>query len=444
VGDFPFTRLETGFAYENSLLTFEGGLLMKVPGGPRWRWQGRLPLQLSLNPWRFSWEDAEMHVLVKAENADLDLLPAFFGELQEATGPLDLTWGPGAIRVHRAGTAYRLQPGLIRLEGDTLAIPEIVLKSQGTMRLSGQVKLAGLSPRWVEAKAVLHNFKALERAGSEVFASGRADLEGPWEKPVLTGSLTLTQGSFRTAFFQRERNEDIVLVRQASAARPGSGRECRSSKPGFYRHLALDLGLTSPEGVWVMSKRMKIKVAGNLKLHKASGEEKVRAKGHLKVKEGSVTLHGREFKVVRGEVDLPGLPGSTPTADLRAVSQISDVTLVVFGRPAHTLTQQQFRTMGEHAVGILGGLTAKKLKEFLGKDIPLVGDIYVQGSMESVGVVKPLTKDLTVSFERKTEPLARDDTNRMRVDYRLNRYLKLESQLGRRNSGADVLFNVDF
>jgi hypothetical protein len=68
----------------------------------------------------------------------------------------------------------------------------------------------------------------------------------------------------------------------------------------------------------------------------------------------------------------------------------------------------------------------------------------VEGSKESLGVAKPLTKDLTVTLERKTEPLSRDDTNQVRMDYRLNRYLKLESQIGRRNSGADVFFNVDF
>jgi hypothetical protein len=61
-----------------------------------------------------------------------------------------------------------------------------------------------------------------------------------------------------------------------------------------------------------------------------------------------------------------------------------------------------------------------------------------------MGIAKPLTKDITVTFERKTSPLYRDDTNQVRLEYKVNKYLSVESQVGRRNSGGDVLFNLDF
>jgi hypothetical protein len=66
------------------------------------------------------------------------------------------------------------------------------------------------------------------------------------------------------------------------------------------------------------------------------------------------------------------------------------------------------------------------------------------GERQAVGVAKPLTKDLTVSFERKFDPLHRDNTEQVVVEYKVNRYLSVESQMGRRNTGADVLFNLDF
>ena len=208
-------------------------------------------------------------------------------------------------------------------------------------------------------------------------------------------------------------------------------------------------------------------------MDKATGDDDLYAKGLLRMKGGTLEVQGREFKVSRGEVHLPGTPGAAVTTTMRAVSKLSDITLIldvhgpvnkpevdlssepplpptdvlaylVFGRPAQALTQQQFRTVGEQVAGVLGGFTAKKLKDFLGKDFPLVGDVYVEGSKESVGVAKPLTEDLTVTLERKTEPLSRDDSNQVRMNYRLNRHLKVESQLGRRNSGADVFFNLDF
>ena len=63
---------------------------------------------------------------------------------------------------------------------------------------------------------------------------------------------------------------------------------------------------------------------------------------------------------------------------------------------------------------------------------------------QTVGVTKPLTKELSVSFERKNNPLYREDTNQVRLEYKVNKYMSLESTAGRRNTGGDVLFNYDF
>ena len=488
VSEFSFTTLKTSFAYQNALLSFDG-LLAEKTGGPRLRWQGKLPLRVSLRPWQWTWEEAELNVLVKGEDTDLAMLTAFSEELEDAQGPLDVVaewrgptrqpqltghirWGPGAFRLRQAGTEYRLQPGVIRLQGSTLTIPAFVLESKGTIRLSGEMTLEGFAPKRIEARAALDDFKALERSGSEAVVSGQVNLQGPWNRALLKGNIILNQGSFRTSYFQTDEHPDITLVRHGKPRKSPTGKKVKGKTPAFFRNLTMDMGLAAPEGFWVRDKRMRLKLAGSLKGEKAPGDDDLTVKGVLPIKEGVVDVHGRDFKVTQGAVDLPGAPGDA-TIKMRAVNKISDVTLIldlhgpvnafeadlssvpplppadilaylVFNRPAQALTQQQFRTMGEQAVGVLGGFTAKKMKEFLGKDFPLVGDVYVQGDMESVGVAKPLTKDITVSFERKTEPLARDDTNQVRMDYRLNRYFKIESQLGRRNSGADVLFNVDF
>jgi translocation and assembly module TamB len=489
VSGFSFTTLETNFAYQDALFTLTGALAEKA-GGPRLRWEGKIPLRLSLHPFQWVWGETDLYVLVRGENAHLAMLPAFIQQVQAAEGPLDLLaewrgpvsrpqltghirWGPGKLRLRIAGAEYRLQPGAIRLQGNTLIIPELNLESGGTARIHGEIGLEGFFPNRLDLKGTFHDFKAVERSGSEVFASGTATLSGPWTGARLQGNLVLTKTTFRTTFFQTGEHDDIVLVQEAKAPQGKKNQAARSGKPGVYRDLTMDVQLAAPEGVWVKSKSLRVKLAGGLKAGKAKGDDAPYAKGFLQVKEGSLDVQGREFKVSRGEVHLPGTPGAAVTTTMRAFSKVSDITLyldirgpvtkpevelssepplppadvlayLVFSRPAQALTQQQFRTMGDQVVGVLGGFTAKKLKDFLGKDFPLVGDVYVEGSREGVGVAKPLTKDLTMTLERKTEPLSRDDTNQVRLDYRLNRYLKVESQLGRRNSGADVFYNVDF
>ncbi|MDI6852899.1 MAG: translocation/assembly module TamB domain-containing protein [Deltaproteobacteria bacterium] len=490
VSEFSFNTLETTFRYQDALLSFTG-LLAEKSRGPRLHWEGALPLNISLQPLNWQWREADVHVLVKGEKADLAMLTAFTPELHEAEGPLDLSaewrgpigqpqltghirWGEGTVHLRRAGRAYRLLPGAIHLRGRTLTIPELALESEGAARLSGEMTFRGFAPDEMNLRGTLQNFKALERAGSEASTSGQFSLTGPWKGALLKGNVNLTKASFSTSFFKTGEHDDIVMVHEADKSAQASGAQAvRNGKPAVYQNLTMDLKMASPEGAWVRSKRLKLKVAGSLNLKKARGHDTIYAQGLLHVKEGTVEVHGREFKVTQGEVHLPGVPDEDVTAAMRGVSKVGDITLVldvygpvnrpevqlssepslppadvlsylVFSRPAQTLTQQQFRSMGEQVAGILGGFTAKKLKDLLGKDFPLVGDVFVQGSEESMGVAKPLTKDLTVSFERKTEPLARDDTNQVRMDYRLNRYFKVESQLGRRNSGADVFFNFDF
>jgi translocation and assembly module TamB len=490
VGGLSFITGETTFAYQDALFTCSGHLAERA-GGPRLRWEGKLPVHLSLKPLRWSWGEADFHFLVRGENADLGMLPALTPEVLEAEGAVDLLaewrgtlsqpsltghirWGPGMLRLRISGAEYGLQPGAVRLQGNALIIPELILESGGTARVSGEITLERFLPKRVEAKAVLQGFKIVERVGSECFTNGAVTLNGPWKGALLKGKLILTQGSFRTTFFQSgEHHDDIVLVREGKVVRAGEVNAIRRAKPAFYQYLIMDVQLASPGGVWVKSKSLNIRVAGDLQVDKASGDSDLYVKGLLQMKGGTVEVQGREFQVSRGEVYLPGTPGAVGTTTMRAVSKASGVTLImdvhgpvnkpevelssepplpptdvlaylVFGRPAQALTQQQFRSMGEQVVGVLGGFTAKKIKDILGKDFPLVGDVYVEGSKESLGVAKPLTKDLTVTLERKTEPLSRDDTNQVRMDYRLNRYLKLESQIGRRNSGADVFFNVDF
>ena len=57
---------------------------------------------------------------------------------------------------------------------------------------------------------------------------------------------------------------------------------------------------------------------------------------------------------------------------------------------------------------------------------------------------KKLGKDITVSYEHKLNPLPGEDFNQIRLDYKFNKHFSAESQLGRKNTGGDIFFNIDF
>lgn len=484
IGEFPFQSLRTSFDWRQGLLHLDGRLEEK-PSGPRLAWEGQIPLRLSLIPLTCSLGDRNLDLKVKGEKASLALLTAV-PQVQSAAGSLDLMahwrgnprhpevsgqvrWGEGTIKLRVAGLPYRLRPGEIRLQNDKISLPELVVESGGTLRLSGDLTLKGFTPDRVKLQGQVQNFLALQREGTQVTANGDLAISGPWEGAQLTGRILIPKATFATSFFEAGPHPDIVLVNKPAAP------ELKTAPDSllFWQNLRADLTLQSAGKVWIRNKDLRVAMQGSLKVIKAPGQDRMAVAGVVRAEEGTIDIHGRTFKVTEGSVTLSDKPGQPGILAGRAVSEMADISLyldisgptskpvvhlssnpplpppdllayLVFGRPAAALSRDEYASVGQQALGILGGISAKKLQEILGKDFPLVGNVTMRSTKETLGVTKPLTKELSVSFERKTNPFYRDDPNQVRLEYKVNKYMSLESTMGRRNTGGDVFFNYDF
>jgi len=474
-GEFAFQSLRLNLTHRGHRLQFSGNLEEKA-GGPRLTGEGFVPLHFSLSPFRLAWGEEDFQVRLRGDRANLSLLTGLTPEIEEARGELDLEalwqgkvgqprltgrvrWGEGAIKLRQSGAAYRLEPGTISLDGDRLNLARLTLVSGGTAMLSGNVTLAGFRPDHLDLRARLDNFKVVLRGGSEATVAGALTLTGPWSAPVLQGRLVAPSGSFHAGIFAADLHEDIVLVRRLPAPGKPPSEPQPPPTPGWNNNLKMDVSLETP-GVWVRDTRLRVLLAGGLRVRKQPGRP-LSVAGQLKPVRGTIEVQGRSFKVVEGVVTLPEKAGATPTLKGKAVHEMREITLVlllsgpvsgpdirldsipplppqdllsylVFGRSAQTLSREEYLKVGPQTAGILAGFTAKRIQEFLGKDFPLLE------------AAAPLTKDITISFERKTNPISREDVNQVRLEYRLNRRFSIESQLGRRNSGGDVLFNLDW
>ncbi len=144
-------------------------------------------------------------------------------------------------------------------------------------------------------------------------------------------------------------------------------------------------------------------------------------------------------------VDVSG-PVNKPQIELSSSPPMPSndlMSYLVFGRPAGDLSQQEFNAE-QQAVGVLGGITASKIQELLGDDFPILGDVTVKSTAGSIGLTKTLAKGVNISVERRTSPTAREDPTTVRLEYRINRHLRLQAEQGQRNTGGDVLFKYDF
>ncbi len=488
-GRLEIRKLTARLEYGGGTLRFTGAL-EESRRGSRLSIVGRLPWRVSLQPFGWRWGEEGLQVILKGENMNLAFLPSVTREVTEADLPIDVQaewrgpvsqpqvegfcrWGEGYLTFRLGGARYQVDPGAGQLRGNTLTIPELIFRSGGEARLQGSIGLEGFLPARLELRGRLQDFKALSRYGSQATGQGTLTLSGPLNDLLVQGQLAITQAIFRPIFFESGTSEDIVLVGQPGGEPERPGNNEGGGPPEFVRNARMHISLEAANNVWVRDKRANIELGGRLLATKAPGDA-VRLKGDLRVLRGTVTVHDKLFTVVEGGVHFPGRAQEFIMVKGRAEHQMEDVKLtmemsgpaakpeirlsslpplppadllsyMVFGQRAASLTKEQYSSVGSQAVGLVGGLTTKKLLDFLGKDFPLLGDIYLKGDAQRLGVGKPLTKDLSISFERNTDPLARfTDTNQVRLEYRIRRGLTIESQVGRRNPGADIFWNFDF
>jgi len=484
--NFAFQSLKTKLNYSDASLDFTGGF-QESPQGVRLSWDGRIPLKLSLSPFRFAPLDEDMDIKLRGAGANLAMLPALTREVKKAEGAIDLQadvrgrltqpqisaqvrWGEGEITLRQAGAPYKLAPGSIRWENDRISIPQLTLTSKGTMRLSGNIELAGFQPQRVTAQVRVDNFKALGKLGSEALVSGGINLRGPWTALVLEGQLTIPQASLNPDLLKEGDGTlppDYVLMCRQKTKK----KTTKIPVPTPYQSMKIAIRLEAPGNVWIIDKMANVELALSI-IIKKKPDEQLLVGGIVRSLKGDITVYGKKFTLEKGIVNLPGVPGQDPYLAARATHKMADATFIVdvsggvnnpkidlssspamppndllsyllFGRPASSLSQGEF-DVSQQAVGVLGGITAQKIQEFLGKDFPILGDVSMTTSSGTIGVVKPLAKGVTLSLEQNLSPQEWEDPVQARLEYRLNRYLSLEAQKGARRTGGDVKFNFEF
>jgi hypothetical protein len=481
----PIRDLTTTLSYQAEQAQMTGYLEIG-PLRSRLIWKGSVPVRLSLIPFAFDLARDGLDLQLRSERVNLSLLTSISREVESAAGPVDLSveargnprqprvsgyvrWSAGSVLLHQAGTPYRLVPGEIRLQGDKIVIPGLVVQSDGTMRLSGEVDLAG-TPQ-AQARLQADNFQLLYRGGNKVWTNGVINLKGPLSALVVKGSLIVPQAQFRPSYFRSGMDPDVILVPQKPKPKAAAG-----TTPAIYRHLRVNVSIDSPGNAWLIDPMGKVELAANLKVKKDPGQE-LALGGQIRSLQGSLDIQERAFTVERAVLLLPGVPGKPMTVDAKAVHEMDEITMVVtvngtlsnpqihmesqpplppadilsylvFGAPAATLTKQQYLALGAQQLGVLGGISSSKLSEILGSTIPFLSGLKIKSGMvagrPTVGVGKEITKNVSVFVGRNLNEERGVYEQQVGIQYKINKHLSVESQIGQRNSGADVFFNYDF
>ena len=485
INNIPIQTLTTTLSYQTEQAQVAGYLEIG-PLHSRLIWKGSVPVKISLLPFAFALAQDGLDLRLHSERVNLSLLTSISKEVQTAEGPLDLVveargnphqprvsgyvrWNAGSLKLRQAGTPYVLAPGEIRLQGDRIVIPGLVIQNDGTIRLSGEILLAGAPQAQLRVQA--ENFLLLDRGGNEVWTNGVIDLKGPFSALVASGQLVVPKAQFRPTFFRSSMEPDVILV----PVKPKPQAEATAA-PAIYRNLRVDVTLENSGNAWLVDPVGKVEMIAHLKIRKDPGQ-KLTMSGEVRALKGTVDIEDRTFTVKRALLLMPGVAGKPITVEGEAVHEMDDITLVlslngtmsnpkirleslpplppadvlsylVFGAPAATLSKEQYMALGAQQLGVLGGISANKLSDILGSTIPFLGGIKVKSGMlggrPTVGVGKDVTKNVSVFAGRNLNEQRGVYEQQVGIQYKVNKHLSVESQVGQRNSGADVLFNYDF
>jgi translocation and assembly module TamB len=472
---FALQSVKTTFTYQENHLSLNGSLNTKEKGVGL-TWSGQVPMHLSLVPYAFNWAQGGMQIVVKGENLNLSLLPQLVKGVENAKGPITLqvkvegtmsnpqasgkvSWGAGNIRLRATGANYQLLPGAINMQGDRITIHQLTLQSEGTATLTGDINLAGYAPADVRARLQFNNFKAIDKLKSEAYVNGTINLDGKYPHLAATGTLSIPKASFTLSFLNvgpTTVNKDVVLVREQAPENTKTSKGKKSSvaaRTDVWKDLRIDIHIRAPRNIRVDDSHAKIEVAVNIDVRKQPGQELIYS-GEIHALHGQVFLAGRTFQVTRGIVTLPPQPGAQPIVNGRiqyesssdvilyaevtgpgnnpkitlggepAISETDWMAYLLYGKPVAYLSREQQSTVS--AAGAFGGLAARVIL----KDL--------------LGMAPSFTKGLTISYQQPNDPLYREDPYQVVISYRINRRISVQSQVGGRNTGGDVLFNFDF
>ncbi|MGO8762774.1 MAG: translocation/assembly module TamB domain-containing protein [Desulfobaccales bacterium] len=485
VKNLPIQTLTTTLNYQAEQAQVAGYLEIG-PLHSRLIWRGSVPVKISLLPFACALAQDGLDLRLHSERVNLSLLTSISKEVQTAEGPMDMMmeargnphqprvsgyvrWSAGSLKLHQAGTPYALAPGEIRLQGEKIVIPGLVLQSDGTIRLSGEILLAGAPQAQVRLQA--ENFLLLDRGGNEAWTNGFIDLKGPLSALVASGRLVVPKAQFRPTFFRSDMEPDVILV----PVKP-KPQDRASVAPVIYRNLRVDIALENSGNAWLVDPMGKVEMLAHLKIRKDPGQKLAMA-GEVRALKGTLDIEERTFTVKQALLQMPGATGKPITVEGSAVHQMEDITLMltvkgtmsnplirleslpplppadvlsylVFGAPSATLNKEQYMALGAQQLGVLGGISANKISEILGSAIPFLGGIKVRSGMlggrPTVGVGKEITNNVSVFAGRNLNEERGVYEQQVGIQYKVNKNLSVESQLGHRNSGADVLFNYDF
>jgi translocation and assembly module TamB len=425
VPDLTLSRVEIDARYTGT--TLDGVLRAWQNDSELVLAEARLPVEISVVgavPRFRLVDDAALGGTIRADSLPLALLTTFAPGVRSGSGYAvadvriqgtaerprfagSLQVHEGSVYVEELGVQFEEIEARISTEGDLVRVDSLSVRSGGLALVSGEILMDDRQQPFVSLAATMNRFQPIRRTNvATVTTSGALNLTGRFPSPVLTGQLTINEGTIQIPNGRRSTpidmaDADVGLIgTDTIAATPG--------QTGLLAGLQVEgLEVTAGEAVWLTAEDTRIQLGGDLLIFR-TGED-MRVYGELQTIRGTYTLRmgpiAREFDIERGRIQFFGTPDLNPALDIVASNRVrvlgtggpqqinilvqvtgtlqqlqieltSDtrpplpeselLSLLIFGRPSHELGEQAGALAQEIFIQeLLGGAVLGPLEQAL-------------------------------------------------------------------------------
>ena len=401
------------------------------------------------------------------------------------SGPIQLQQGNISIKkLRQAFSDITLD---LQLEPQRIRLSELVVHSgEGQLAGKGAIALNQYQIGDIDLTFDAQRFRVIDTREYRAALSGQVRCFGSLEQPQVTGDLTVIDTTLRpdlallkdgpavpdpTITVVKSAEELLPPSRKAVEEKGKNGEDRGVAHPGFYEKLAVAVGISIPRNTWVHMTEGSIELMGQVQARKAPQDELV-LDGTVETVRGWIAVQGRKFQLEKGVVTFTGgapidpsldivarytLPdylvdveiggsGTSPTVAFRsepALEQADILSLLVFGKPANALSDQQKTTLQSQAVQALAGTVASDLRQALAEKLGIENlelDVGDNPSQSKVGIGKYIAPGVFVSTSQQLGG-GNAQGRGVTIEYQLNDAWQLKaSTTARGNNGVDILW----
>lgn len=401
---------------------------------------------------------------------DLDLTAG--GELERPVLSGRAAVNNGAFVVEATGQPVEAIEVVVNVAGRRLTVQKATMVSRGSLSLSGGVVLPLGGPGSVDLRLASDGFLVALGTWGQVLVDMEVTATGPSEAPTVAGVVRPRRALVTLGLAAPSGLKDVVFLKPGEAPPPIQRGHKAFNPTGYLGEVAIDVRADLNQGFRVEMDDGWLNLTGEVTARKPR-RQAMTYHGGITLSRGAFIVQGKRFQIESGSLDFAGRRVPNPTLNVQALlatgqyliyitvagtamspqlqlssqpsmSQADILSTIIFGRPANSLSSGEGQELSGTALAFLGEAGRAEMAKIFGPDLtPDVVTVHNAGASQqsSLEAGKYISEDLYLRYRQ----VINGDGQDVGVDYRLNRYFSIETQVGTsRNTGADLIFNYDF